>query len=373
MLRNEDNNMQAALCAPIFGTENSNFKAGSTYTFSYRFIGGANEWYDTFKHVAEDIYNVKDIRTNYYSNLNDAIFNTTDYMSDDKYGGWCEKAMGYGYSEYPETESQSNVLIAPQRYLMTEDEDFLENRVVPTIAFALSRKNPHFTTDLTGKSALGKPDMVESPSWVDSSILTSLYQMSQGRMPYLLNYAVGSQASGNSLGSLSTQQTLYNVTKDEKFKQNALTIADNIVSVVEGQTGKFGAFILDTFNGSLAALTYAYELTGEQKYLDAAKKCGQQLLTALSSVGYQNGYDKNTYHVDPQATADVHVVANDNTNWFYRGTNPRWRVGLPYGEAGPLAGMTSIIKRLTFPAGCVHRQVFPPSTYGPRPATQTIL
>ena len=349
MLRNEDNNMQAALCAPIFGTENSNFKAGSTYTFSYRFIGGANEWYDTFKHVAEDIYNVKDIRTNYYSNLNDAIFNTTDYMSDDKYGGWCEKAIGYGYSEYPETESQSNVLIAPQRYLMTEDEDFLENRVVPTIAFALSRKNPHFTTDLTGKSALGKPDMVESPSWVDSSILTSLYQMSQGRMPYLLNYAVGSQASGNSLGSLSTQQTLYNVTKDEKFKQNALTIADNIVSVVEGQTGKFGAFILDTFNGSLAALTYAYELTGEQKYLGAAKKCGQQLLTALSSVGYQNGYDKNTYHVDPQATADVHVVANDNTNWFYRGTNPRWRVGLPYGEAGPLAGMTSIIKEADVP------------------------
>ena len=34
---------------------------------------------------------------------------------------------------------------------------------------------------------------------------------------------------------------------------------------------------------------------------------------------------------------------------LYRGTNPRWRVGLPYGEAGPLSDTKSIIKEAAVP------------------------
>lgn len=34
---------------------------------------------------------------------------------------------------------------------------------------------------------------------------------------------------------------------------------------------------------------------------------------------------------------------------LYRGTNPRWRVGLPYGEAGPLSDTKSIIKEADVP------------------------
>ena len=69
------------ICAPIFGTDSSRFKAGDTYEFSYRIINQFDTWYNTYKHVVRDLYNVKDLRTNYFTSLNEAIYNATSLAS----------------------------------------------------------------------------------------------------------------------------------------------------------------------------------------------------------------------------------------------------------------------------------------------------
>ena len=349
LLRDENGGMRPALCAPMFGTEASNFKAGDTYSFAYRILASEDGWYETFKHVSENMYNVKDIRTNYYSNLNDAVFNITDLMADDLYGAWDDKTMGFYYAEADHTASQCNPLEIVQRYLLSGDEEFYEERVVPTIAFLLTRQNNHFNRYVDDTTVMGTQKISINPSISGSAMYTSLYKMSQGRMPYLMDTALRKNTMAG-LAGVTAQESFYEITDDEKYKNNVITIADSIINGYETDAFKQGdalllnaGFVSGDFNTELSALIYAYELTGDKKYLDAATEVGRNAALTLSSQGYQNGYADNTYHVDPQSTADAHVIYADNIDsWWWRG-DVQWRIGFPHGTWGPLEGAVSTI------------------------------
>ncbi|MBQ2967314.1 MAG: hypothetical protein IJE10_04220 [Clostridia bacterium] len=349
VLRDEQGGMRPALCAPMFGTPASNFKAGDTYSFAYRVFAGTDGWYETFKHVSQDIYEVKDIRTNYHATLNEAIFNITDLMADDLYGAWDEKTKGFYYAEMDHTASQCNPLEIVQRYLLSEDEEFYEERVVPTIAFLLSRQNNHFNRYLDDESYMGTKKLGLSPNISGSAMYTALYKMSQGRMPYLLDAAL-TKNTKDGLAGVAAQESFYEITGDAQYKENVKKAADAIISSYETEAFKRGddlllnaGFVSGDFNTELSALIYTYELTGEQKYLDAAEEVGRNAALTLSSLGYQNGYDDNMYHVDPQTAADAHVIYADNTDaWWWRG-DVQWRIGFPHGTWGPLEGTVSTI------------------------------
>src|SRR5690606_38530182 len=81
MLRNEAGKISPALIAPLPGTEVSRFIPDKVYEFTYRPLYRFGGWYDTYKHVAQTIFNLKDYRSNYYTSLNEAIFNTTKLMN----------------------------------------------------------------------------------------------------------------------------------------------------------------------------------------------------------------------------------------------------------------------------------------------------
>ena len=46
------------------------------------------DWFESYKSIVTNYYNYHDGRNNYYASLNDAIYNATDLMMDDWYGGW---------------------------------------------------------------------------------------------------------------------------------------------------------------------------------------------------------------------------------------------------------------------------------------------
>ena len=85
-----DGKYRNQLVAPMFGTEHCKFKAGETASISFRIVNRLEDWFDTYQYITQNMYNLSDVRTNWNSSINEAIYNATDLMMYDDYGGWDE-------------------------------------------------------------------------------------------------------------------------------------------------------------------------------------------------------------------------------------------------------------------------------------------
>ena len=323
------------LVAPAMGSVKSNFKAGDNYSFSYRVINRFEDWYDTYKHVAIDMFNCNDIRTNYYGSLNDTIYNTADLMMDDDYGGWDDDWMGWYNMEGQNLVTQSNFLTLYQRYLLSENEDFLRERVIPSIAYSLSRggrsympSETYTTTNYAG------PMSPFTGAIKDYGVTTygGMYEMSQGRMPYMLDIALKEMP----ITSISNIGAMYKYTNDEQYKNEVVSYADgylelNAMTGANREKALVNGFVFGDYTIMTSTLLSAYELTGDKKYLDAAEQAGRLLMTSVWTTGYQNDYATNTYHIDPAETTERPLNA-ENYNFWWHG-DKKWRLGNVDGEA----------------------------------------
>lgn len=330
-----DNLVRPQVCAPLFGTEACNFKANDTYTFSCRILNSFSGWYDVMKHVAEDMYNVSDIRTNYYTSFNDAIYNTSDLWLDDLYGGWDPKAMAYYNIEGRDLTTQSNPIEAVQKYLLTEDEKILDTRTVPTIAYVLSRKAQHFKYNDTEGGAVGVyakevPGTIGAPMNYESYVFGSLYEMTQGRMPYLLDYALNDASAT----TLMSQKMMYKYTGDETIYKNIIAQADELLrnntNTGDSRMLNIDGFVLRKYMDMLSTFIPAYEITGDEKYLKGAEEGGRLLCTSLATTGYQNNYAENDYTIDPEKTSE-RIIMNEISPFFWHG-DFQWRMGNDIGD-----------------------------------------
>ena len=323
--------VRPSLVAPVLGTDRCTFAAGDTYNFSYRIVNRFEYWYDTFKHVAVDMYNNTDLRTNYYGSINDSIYNIVDLMKDDFYGGWSDDWMGWYNMEGQNLVSQSNSMILFQRYLLSEDPELLEERVVPTIAYVLSRGGAHFLPSKefnTESYAKSMAPLSGFAGLYGASVWGGMYEMSQGRMPYLLNHAITNAGKG----SVAHAGAVYKYTGSEEDKKALITAADNYLAN-NAFTGAgrekyiVNGFVYGDYITITSTLVAAYELTGDQKYLDAAEEAGRLLMTVIWTTGYQNDYATNTVRVDPVAVVERPVnVDVAGYNFFWHGEQ-KWRPG----------------------------------------------
>lgn len=339
MFRSPNGYVRGQLVAPLMNNQGSIFNAGDTYNFSYRIIYSTDDWYENYIHVAEDIYNCKDIRTNYYHSLNEAIYNTTDLIMDDIYGGWDDKDMGFYNMEANRVVTHSNVIELAQRYALTDDEELLEERVIPSVAYALSRGGKHFkrTEGSNSYTSVAPTPLAGPDTSISPAAYIGMYQISQGRTPYLLNLAVNAIENGSHLGVVAGYDAMNDMFPDEKYVEELKARADKFIDAyLTDPESTFnnkpfvGGFISDDTNNMLNAFIQAYEATGEQKYLDAAETAARFSILTLWTTGYQNDYATTTYTVDPVKTAE-RPLANDAAQWYYHKDGTQWRVGNPVG------------------------------------------
>ena len=357
MFRSPNGYVRGQIVAPVLNNEGSIFKAGDKYDFSYRIVYNNSDWYENYVHVAQDMYNCVDLRTNYYHSLNEAIYNTTDLIMDDVYGGWDDKDMGFYNMEADRVVTHSNVIELAQRYVLTEDEEFLEERVIPSLAYALSRGGKHFkrvpgsnSYTSVAPTPLKGPDKSISPA-----AYVGMYQMSQGRMPYLLNLAVESLSSASNLGTVVGNDALNDMFPNEGYVTEIKERADKYIESYLGDPNStfnnkpfVGGFISDDTNNMLNAFIQAYEATGDQKYLDAAETAARYSILTLWTTGYQNDYATTDYTVDPVKTAE-RPLANDAAQWYYHKGGVQWRVGNPYGVNTKAADAENKLKEESAP------------------------
>ena len=159
-IRGKDGNVQPGAFAPIMGTVDSSFEANGTYKITYRPMATVSEpkissWYDNYERVIKNYLKVTDYRDNYYASMTDTIFNMTDLAMDDFYGGWSDDGKAHYNMEGRNVVSDADPLSYMQLYLLTEDDNILNERTIPSMEFILSRSSQHtMHTDVLTKKEM---------------------------------------------------------------------------------------------------------------------------------------------------------------------------------------------------------------------------
>ena len=352
LFRSQNGYPRAQLVAPLFGTTQCNFKANDYYSFSYRLLYADEGGYETMEHVAQDMFNCTDIRENYYSSLNEAIYNMTDLLMDDTYAAWDPDKMGFWYMESATTVSQSDVLELVQRYLMTEDEEFLERRVIPSISFLMTRGGNSYDHDPN----LAKPRLLGNSTNFTASSYIGMYLGSQGRTPYLMNEAMSKYNTFMTTKGPVNAQALNLALDTEKYDADMEKTADYILDLLYSDDfDAIGDFVHDTTNEYLNFLLKAYEETGEQKYLDGAELVGEYIMQEIWTTGYQNDFATNTYTIDPDYFDTLDCINDEAAfiGWWLDGV--RWRVGNPPGVFTAVEDCENRVKEESAPGWVVAR------------------
>ena len=347
IFRSPDGKARGQIIAPLFGTEHCTFKAGDNYTFAYRILYKDMGGYETMEHVASDMFNCTDIRENYYASLNEAIYNTTDLIKDDLYSGWHEDEKAFIYMEsdgLTREVSNTNFTALLQRYLLTEDEEFLDERVIPLMSFILSRGGNSYDSSRDNPRRLGGTANYSASSYL------AMYQGTQGRMPLLYNEALNRYETFKANHGSQNGQAFNQLTGTDNYTADIIEIADTYLEKLYSEEYVANtSFIHDGNIKTLNILVRAYEETNDKRYLDGAELVGEYLMQQLWTTGYHNDYATTDYTVDPEYTSNL-ILKNDfDTLAFWWFGFSRWRIGNPPGVHTPAKDCENKIEEETAP------------------------
>ncbi|WP_028548446.1 OmpL47-type beta-barrel domain-containing protein [Paenibacillus sp. UNC451MF] len=330
--------VQPSLFAPLPGLPGSQLALNDTYTFKYRPIVRLEDWFDTYRHVTQTIMGLKDYRKNVAASLTDTILNVQDLMMDDNYGGWDENMKAHYNMEAQNVATQSSPMAVMQSYLLTEDNDIYESRVVPTLENLLTRESMHFTSkgNSVAISNLSFPNPLPIGTPVEgfgTSVFGGLNEMARGLTPALREVGVdqGKRLSSGNATTWSEDLWMYRFTGDHTYLEQAMIAADaymNVFTKAPPRTlNNFNSFINVNYYPSLNGLLDLYEISGEVRYLEGAKETARRLLTTL----------KVNPIVQGEMTIDADEIRSKsfmpNAHFWWKGESVD-RLGFPQGLAG---------------------------------------
>ena len=161
--------------------------------------------------------------------------------------------MGFYNMEGSMLVSHSNPLIMVQQYLLTEDEKFLTDRTIPTLAYILSRGSAHFAYDTSIGSMTsnyagtdGPSALRTTPTNYGTNVYSALYEMTQGRVPFFLDYALRKVNNGYDAAGLLSSTAMYQIAVENGNDELAASIAKSIVSQTDSYMTTAVPFQMDS-------------------------------------------------------------------------------------------------------------------------------
>ena len=300
VLRNWDKAFQPVAFAPVMGMPDSAVKAGETLT--RRFIIGVcpGKWNDALAYVSENVFKVKDYRRQEEVSLTDAMFNIIDLMKNTEYGGWDDDLKGFYDIEGDPGTAPTVVHSAPLAIVaasvVMDDEEFYLKRSLPTIEYTLSRSGYRWATDLV-PSSYNKTLETLKLNPFRSQFTTSYYEGLDrllGRLnPWLEDIALPEgeirQTKGYSAPFVSyvEQLSAYRMTGDAKWLQRAVSTADRYMGIHIYNPPSSGSGQMAFYNSNVYApwwnLLDIYEMTGDERYLEAAEYGAASTIAGIRS------------------------------------------------------------------------------------------
>ena len=318
-----DGGVLPAVFAPKISSIDSTFKAGETYTFSYRPLSVVSEsgenrgWYDAYKHVAQDLRGVYDYRDNYYSSMTDAAFNLFNFLKDDEASGWDTNMVGHYNIEDSHWATNSNGLVYLQNYLLTEDDELLMNRTLPSMGSILTRSSSHihnrFSIRNQSEGPLNK-ELEYTSIPMGNATFEGAYLLSRGQMPVYRKIAknrfMNTTVESAGLGIKNTTDYYWyeranNSTDFPLTIENANKYLEERSFLSSSHVPDIESFINISYTPQFQAQLDAYEITGDEKYLEGAVEGARRFLPSLRITDIPES--KDTMYVENTE----HLVAQD--------------------------------------------------------------
>jgi hypothetical protein len=288
-VRNRAGLAQPMTFAPVLGSVGSQMEADKTFEFKLRPVLVKGNTVDAFAQIATSLYGFRDYRSNSIGSLNRALDNMIDYgMSDWSRFHVDEKGCNYS-TDAPGSVKNVSSLNPLELALITDDEKIFEERAYPLIEYMLSRGKFLFTVDR--KQKIQSPSYILDGPTAPISELATLYKVFGKQTNALLEIAK-KEYEGKRARNLSALQVgrtwpnamgLYQMTGEKSYLDFAMKGADQYIKdrIETPQTDfndPFGdsMFFWNEYNPRFAWLLELHEITGENRYLEAAHKSARR-------------------------------------------------------------------------------------------------
>ncbi|MBD5366454.1 MAG: hypothetical protein HDR82_05505 [Bacteroides sp.] len=288
-LRNSEGQLQPVALAPLPGMSDSEVHKGRP--IEVRFITGivTGGWDDALAYASDNIFGVTDYRRPSDTSLNDILNNLTDLIKDDNASGWEQSLKGFWDIEADGTTAPTVVQSSPLSIVgaatLTHDEELYATRALPTIEYLLSRSG--YRTRANAPSPLNP---------LTSQFPTTLYEglntLTGALNPWLETLALpdGNLRASNGYFStlrLFTQElSAYRLTADVTHLDNAVSLADACADeILAGHLPAMaqGSFYNSQMIPDWTPLIDIYNITGNERYLDAARLGASHTLAGIKS------------------------------------------------------------------------------------------
>jgi len=331
-IRNEEGLVQPSIYGPIIGSSDA---MAENVRLSFRILAQTGDWYAGYRTIADSVFGWRDYRKNGTVSLTQAAYNMIDLVMNDTAGGWWDRAKGYYQVESPNTASQASPLISLSLYRLTGDTSLYRRRALPTIEFLLSRSGPHFSPIPETSGRIG-PGTMKGPANFGSTVYGGLWQLMNERTPALydiafpddqdkIKTAVSPKNYNSHIQYFEELLARYLIVGDTAYLSMAKTAADDYIKHVIYQTPTkemdIKSFFLVQYLPDWDGLLNLYEVTKEQRYLDAAVFGARMLMTGIWTQ--PTPADGNvTIHSDG-------ICNGDRVNFKLYKANERYRLGWP--------------------------------------------
>jgi hypothetical protein len=282
-LLNASGKLQPQVFAPMLGGLNSKMEAGAVFNFSFQLIAEPLSLTATHEKIATTVFAFRDYRQNSIASMNTVLDNLIDY-SKTHYAWFVDSLKGFAYStDVPGAVKNVSSLNPLEMALVRDDEEMFEKRAYPLMEFMLSREKFLFSLDSTQK--IQSPSRKLKGPIAPLSELGALYTIFGKQNTFYTELAKKEFATSrvrnlddNEKGrNWINAMFLYKMTADTTYLELAKKMADDYLTKRAGiRMKEFGDpmygshFFWPTFTNHWEEYLELYELTGEQRYLDAA-------------------------------------------------------------------------------------------------------
>lgn len=292
-LLNAVGEVQPVAVSPVLGFEGSARRAGEEVRARFRLLAVAGDWKEALDRACLGIFGVRDYRAPVNVSLTSAVRNMKRLMEDDVASGWDAPKRGFYDIETAAMSKHAAPLVLPSLARLFGDETFWWKRALPTIEFTLSRKTAHCIH--ADKDRKGNPvrDQLKVPTdFYGTSYWQGIDWLTDGLNPWLREFALPGgepkvSRGYNTAPPWTEDLAAWRYTRDPEWLRKARGGADKFVAdVVFGQSHEvvpFDAFYNIHFYPYWWELVDLFEVTGERRYLDAAREGAYHTLAGLWS------------------------------------------------------------------------------------------